>query len=54
MVLSACAGASRSMSIVNTIGNRVSAAQAEVVGAETDTLDIEKPGVSRALLYGVP
>ena len=53
-MLSAYADASRSMSIVNTIGNRVSAAQAGIVGAETDTLDIEKPGVSRALLYGVP
>lgn len=42
------------MSIVNTIGNLVTAAQAGIVGAETDTLEIEKPGVSRALLYGVP
>jgi len=42
------------MSIVNTIGNSVAAAQAGKVDAETDTLEIEKPGVSRALLYGVP
>lgn len=42
------------MSIVNTIGNSVTAAQAGIVGAETDTPEIEKPGVSRALIYGVP
>ena len=53
-MLPARADASRSMSIVNTIGNSVVAAEAGIVGAETDTLDIEKPGVSRALLYGVP
>jgi len=52
--LSACGDASGSMSIVYRIGNRVSAAQAGIIAAGTDTLEIEKPGVSRALLYGVP
>jgi len=42
------------MSIVKPIGNRVAAVQAGLVDAETDALEIEKPGVSRALLYGVP
>ena len=54
VVFAACADASRSMSIVNTIGNSVTEVQAGIAGAETDTLEIEKPGVSRALLYGVP
>ena len=53
-MFAACANASRSMSIVITIGNQVAATQTRIVGAETDTLDIEKPGVNRALLYGVP
>ena len=42
------------MSIVSAIGNQVPAAQSDLDGAETDTPEIEKPSVSRALLYGVP
>ena len=42
------------MSIVNTIGNQVAETQSGMVNVETETPEIEKPGVSRALVYGVP